>query len=181
MDTIASLFSFITTPVSWIIVQFHSCTARSSATTRVGLGPFHRVPGGPDPDLPDPAFREADQGDPGHAGAPAEDEGDPGALQERQAASVRRDDEAVQGDGYQPALLVPSHPGAVPVLLRALHVLAAIANGQDDRRHRPAAAGRVPGRPTSSVLRWPRSSRTAPRRPPRWAPRSPMSGSSPRS
>ena len=24
MDTIASLFSFITTPVSWVIVQFHS-------------------------------------------------------------------------------------------------------------------------------------------------------------
>ena len=131
----------------------------------LGVGSVHRLAGGPDPDLPDPALREADQVDAEHAGAPAEDEGDPGALQERQAAPVRRDDEAVQGDGYQPALLAacrswPSRRSSS----RCTSVLSHIAQGQAGRRHRPAAAGQRPAARTSSVRRWRRSSWTARRR-----------------
>ena len=164
MDTILSpLYD----AVSWIIVQFHSLYSLvfdEDSGWAWGLSIVSLVVA--DPDLPDPALREADQVDPEHAGAPAEDEGDPGALQERQAAPVRRDDEAVQGDGHQPALLVPSDPGAVAVLLRAVPRAQPHRQGQAGRRASTRPWSTARGRPTSSAPRSPRSSLTAPTRSP---------------
>ena len=58
-----------------------------------------------------------------------------------------------------------------PFFFALYHVLSSIAIGQDHRRHQPDRCWTARGRRTSSVPRWPRSSRTAPRRSRRSAPR----------
>lgn len=130
MDTIASLFSFITTPVSWVIVQFHSLygaifgpdSGWAWGLSIVSLVVLIRI-------CLIPLFVKQIKRR-GACSAPAEDEGDPGALQERQAAPVRRDDEAVQGDGTNPLSSCLPIIAQSPFFFALYHVLSAIANGQ---------------------------------------------------
>src|SRR5215210_9431526 len=67
-----------------------------------------------------PADREADPLDAADAGAPAGDEGDPEALQERQAQAERGAHEVLPGEPDQPGLLMPPGHPADSDLLRAL-------------------------------------------------------------
>src|SRR3712207_8652810 len=58
--------------------------------------------------------------DGGDARRPAEDEGDPGPLQGRQAADAAGDAQALPGGEDQSARRMPSDPAPDPDLLRAL-------------------------------------------------------------
>ena len=80
------------------------------------------------------ARRQADPLDAGDAGAHAGDEGDPAALQERQAEAERRADEVLPGQQRQPGRALPPAPLPVPRLHRAL--------SRPARSRRPHARGR---------------------------------------
>ncbi len=75
-----------------------------------------------------PIAAEAVPVDGGDAQAPAEDEGDPGALQGRQAEAAAGDAEAVPAGEDQSGRGLPSDPAPDPDLLRALQGAAGLAS-----------------------------------------------------
>src|SRR5215467_1172230 len=98
---------------------------------RLGVGPVHRHPRDADAAHHGAAVRQAGECPAEDAVAHAAAAGDPQAVQERQAAAQRRDDEVLQGERHQPARRLPAAGGAVAGLLGAVQRAA---------RHRGLAA-----------------------------------------
>ena len=94
--------------------------------------------------VPDRA--EAVPVDGGDAQGPAEDEGDPGALQGRQAAPAAGNPEALPGGEDQSGRGLPSDPAPDPGLLRALQGAAGVASKCATSRSR--CGSRICRRPT---------------------------------
>ena len=129
---------------------------------RADVGVVDRRPRRDRPDAARAADRAPDPLDAEPAGARAGDEGDPAALQARQAADEPGDDGLLQGEPDQSGLLVPADPGAVPDLHRPLLRPARLRGGdpaalpglehrvaRPDRHHRghEGRLGPAPDRP----------------------------------
>ena len=127
---------------------------------RRGLGSVDRRPGRPHPHPADPAVRQADQGPARHAGAAAADGRAQEAVRQRPAEALRRDDEALSGDGHQPAVLLPADHRAGAVLLRP--VPRAVLR-LEQQAGRGAHQGRGGSRSTAPRSSAPRSTRRSPR------------------
>ena len=131
--------------VSWVLVQFHAfwtfigLPADGGWTwvlSIVGLVVVIRI-------MLIPLVRQADQGAARTADPAARDQGDPEALQGRPAEAVRRDDEAVPGDRYQPVLVVPADPAADADLLRTLPRPELRSSARQTGRRPDRAAGAI--------------------------------------
>ena len=114
------LWHWLLDAVSWILVQFwHQLfsliwgedSGWSWTFAIVGLVVVIRI-------LLIPLFVQADPGTAQHAGHPAAAQGDPDEVRRGPRAPVPGDDDALQGDGHQPAGLVPADPRAGADLLR---------------------------------------------------------------
>ena len=153
MDTIASLFSFITTPVSWVIVQFHSLygaifgpdTGWAWGLSIVSLVILIRI-------CLIPLFVKQIKSTRDMQALQPEMK----AIQERYKNDKQRQSEEMmklyKETGTNPLSSCLPILAQSPFFFALYHVLNGIATGKTDRRHQRAAAGQ---RPSGAHLRRP--------------------------